>query len=339
MQIKNIEDTNMSNNAANQANRNNDIQFHDLSPEEASFLDEVKDGLSHTPKTLSPKFFYDQRGSELFDQICDLPEYYPTRTEMAILKQHSDEIAEAIGQHCVLIELGSGASRKIRLLLDILKPTQYTAIDISRDFLVESTRRLAGDFPWLEVHAVCADFSQILSLPSATREDRRVAFFPGSSIGNFDKQSAERFLKDVADMLGPNGLLLIGVDVKKDHDILNKAYNDEAGVTAAFNVNLLHRMQRELGADIDLSGFEHKAWYNPDLGRIEMHLVSNQEQTISLAGKDYTFHKDETIHTENSYKYSPAEFEAMATRAGFDRKALWMDKDELFSVQLFQVTD
>jgi len=234
-------------------NEDNAIQFHDLSPEEASFLDEVKDGLSQTPKTLSPKFFYDQRGSELFDQICDLPEYYPTRTEMGILRQHRDEIAEAIGQHCVLIELGSGASRKIRLLLDILKPAQYTAVDISRDFLVDSARSLAEDFPWLEVLAVCADFSQILSLPTATRKDRRVAFFPGSSIGNFDPDSAKRFLKDVAGMLGPDGLLLIGVDLKKDQEILNQAYNDEAGVTAEFNVNLLRRMQRELEAELDLS--------------------------------------------------------------------------------------
>lgn len=328
----------MSHNAAKQVNLDNDIQFHDLSPEEASFLAEVKEGLSQSPKTLSPKFFYDQRGSKLFDQICDLPEYYPTRTEMGILKQHKDEIAEAIGKHCILIELGSGASRKIRLLLDILKPAQYTAVDISRDFLVDSTRLLAKDFPWLEIHAVCADFSQILSLPSATREDRRVAFFPGSSIGNFDPDSAENFLKDVAGMLGPNGLLLIGVDLKKDHAILNRAYNDESGVTAEFNVNLLRRMQRELGADLDLSGFDHKAWYNPDLGRIEMHLVSKQEQTLYLDGVGYDFRKNETIHTENSYKYSPEEFEAMADRAGFQRENLWVDENNLFSVQLFRVT-
>lgn len=328
----------MSTNAATEARSDNDIQFHDLSPEEASFRDEVKSGLSQTRKTLSPKFFYDQRGSELFDQICDLPEYYPTRTEMGILEAHSDEIAEAIGQHCVLIELGSGASRKIRLLLDILKPAQYTGVDISRDFLVDSTRRLAKDFPWLEVHAVCADFSQILSLPSATRNDRRVAFFPGSSIGNFDPESAERFLKDVAGMLGPNGLLLIGVDMKKDHHILNQAYNDKAGVTAEFNVNLLRRMQRELGADLDLSGFEHKAWYNPDLGRIEMHLISTREQTLSLDGVDFPFHQDETIHTESSYKYAPEEFDAMALRAGFQREKLWMDENRLFSVQLFRVS-
>jgi len=318
-------------------NEDNAIQFHDLSPEEASFLDEVKDGLSQTPKTLSPKFFYDQRGSELFDQICDLPEYYPTRTEMGILRQHRDEIAEAIGQHCVLIELGSGASRKIRLLLDILRPAQYTAVDISRDFLVDSARSLAEDFPWLEVLAVCADFSQILSLPTATRKDRRVAFFPGSSIGNFDPDSAKRLLKDVAGMLGPDGLLLIGVDLKKDQEILNQAYNDEAGVTAEFNVNLLRRMQRELGAELDLSGFDHRAWYNPELGRIEMHLVSTREQILSLDGVDYTFQKNETIHTENSYKYAPEEFEAMAHHAGFRREKLWVDENALFSVQLFRV--
>lgn len=328
----------MSTNPDRQTPSDNDIQFHDLAPEEASFLDEVRAGLSQTPKTLSPKFFYDQRGSELFEQICDLPEYYPTRTEMGILTEHRDAIAQAIGEHCVLIELGSGASRKIRLLLDILKPAQYTAIDISRDFLVESTQNLADDFPWLEVHAVCADFSQILSLPAATREDRRVAFFPGSSIGNFDPESAQRLLQDLAGMLGPNGLLLIGVDVKKDHDILNRAYNDEAGVTAEFNVNVLRRMQRELGADLDLSGFEHKAWYNPELGRIEMHLVSTREQTLSLDGVDYPFHAQETLHTENSYKYAPEEFAAMAAKAGFTRDKLWMDENQLFSVQLFRVT-
>ncbi len=313
------------------------IQFHDLAPHAASFQEEVLEGLSKTPKQIPPKFFYDRRGSELFDQICDQPEYYPTRTEMSILEAHAEEISQAIGQHCVLIELGSGASRKIRLLLDILKPAQYTGVDISRDFLVHSSEHLAQDFPWLEVHAVCADFSQLLSLPEACQTDRRVAFFPGSSIGNFDPKDAQRFLADVAEMLGKGGLLLIGVDLKKDKKTLDDAYNDKAGVTAEFNLNLLARMQRELNANINIGNFHHHAFYNQDKGRIEMHLISNQDQSLDLGGKNFHLDAEETIHTESSYKYAPDEFKLMAEKAGFERKNFWSDVRQLFSVQLFQV--
>lgn len=310
-----------------------EVYFHDYAPEQSDFLEDVIDGLRNNQKSISPKYFYNQRGSELFDEICKQPEYYPTRTEVSILQDNAEAIAELIGPNCVLIELGSGVSEKIRLLFDVLSPASYLGIDISKDFLLLSTKRLARDYPDLEVHAVCADFSQQLELPEQCLSDKHVAFFPGSSIGNFEPDDAVRLLKEVASMVGRGGKFLIGVDLKKDKSTLSDAYNDAEGVTADFNLNLLARMQNELNVDIDVSQFTHKAFYNEDLGRIEMHLISNSDQVIVVDGEDFVFAENETIHTESSYKYHIDEFAKLALKAGFDVEEVWTDESQLFSVQ------
>lgn len=309
------------------------VHFHDYAPEQSDFLTDVLEGLARKQKSISPKYFYDQRGSELFDEICQQPEYYPTRTEISILKNNAEDIARLIGPDCVLIELGSGVSEKIRCLFDVLSPAGYLGIDISKDFLLLSTKRLARDYPELEVHAVCADFTQQIELPEQCKSDRLVAFFPGSSIGNFEPDDAIALLKDVASMVGKGGKLLIGVDLKKDHALLNAAYNDENGVTAEFNLNLLQRLRDELQADVDIDLFSHHAYYNNEKGRVEMHLVSLCDQRITVAGECFQLKNNETLHTENSYKYELTEFEKLAERAGFQVEQIWMDQKQLFSVQ------
>ncbi|GAB2795613.1 L-histidine N(alpha)-methyltransferase [Halomonas shantousis] len=298
--------------------------------------DEILAGLRATPKHVSPKFFYDQRGSELFDEICVQPEYYPTRTEEAILGAAVGDIAALAGQEATLVELGSGASRKVRLLLEAMRPSSYLGIDISRDFLLDSTRRLAADYPWLEVHAACADFSQRLAWPDDMACERPVAFFPGSSIGNFDPQAAEAFLHRLHRLLPTGSGLLIGVDLVKDRTVLEAAYNDAAGVTAAFNLNLLERLRNELDAELDPVHFQHRAFFNPDASRIEMHLVSEMAQVITVAGERFRFNTGESLHTENSYKYSIEGFQALAGRAGFRARAEWVDDDALFSVHYLE---
>lgn len=309
-----------------------DITFHDEDPGQASLREAVLDGLAAQPKAIPPKFFYNERGSQLFDAICEVPEYYPTRTEIALLQEHAREIAGLIGPQCLLIELGSGASKKVRLLLEALKPSAYLGIDISRDFLLQSTLRLAADYPWLEVHAACADFSREMTIPQIGAQRRKLAFFPGSSIGNFEPGAAVTLLERLADILGPGGALLIGVDLKKDAHILNAAYNDARGVTAAFNLNLLERIRNELDTTIVPDDFYHQAFYNSAQGRIEMHLASRRQQRVRVAGRWFEFAADETIHTENSYKYSIAEFQALATRAGYQPTRVWTDPGALFSV-------
>lgn len=310
------------------------VRFH----EQSLFLDalstreEMLQGLRAPQKYSSPKYFYDQRGSELFEQICRQPEYYPTRTEEHILANAVDEIASLAGSNATLVELGSGASRKVRLLLEAMRITRYLGIDISRDFLLESTRRLAADYPWLEVHAACADFCQRITLPDELEDKRLVGFFPGSSIGNFDPEKAQDFLAGLHDTLPPGSGLLIGVDLVKDPAILEAAYNDAAGVTAAFNLNLLHRLARELNANLDPKRFTHKALFNAKHSRIEMHLVSTLPQVINVAGEIIRFREGETLHTENSYKYTVEGFQALAGRAGFTSRAVWTDAGEQFSV-------
>lgn len=313
------------------------IHFHDLAPMTADLYQEVVRGLSADPKVIAPKFFYDRRGSELFDAICELPEYYPTRTEIGILQQHAREIAGQVGQRCLLIELGSGASRKVRLLLDALRPAAYLGIDISRDFLLSATRRLAADYPWLAVHATCADFCQALALEHCPEGLRRMAFFPGSSIGNFEPVQAQAFLERLRSLLEPDGALLIGVDVQKNPALLNAAYNDSAGLTAAFNRNLLVRIRRELNAVLDPDGFAHQAFYNAAAGRIEMHLVSQGRQTIRIGQQIFRFQDGETLHTENSYKYTVASFQDLARRAGYRPRAVWTDAAGLFSVHYLEL--
>ncbi len=310
------------------------IRFHDAHPGTADLHREVLSGLRARPRAIPPKFFYDEHGSELFDAICELPEYYQTRTEMAILRRALPELVGLIGTECTLVELGSGASKKVRLLLEELRPSGYVGVDISKEFLLTSTEALAHDYPWLEVHAVCVDFSRGLEIPYCDDAAHNVAFYPGSSIGNFDPDDAVHLMRDVARMVGVGGHLLIGVDLKKDVRVLNAAYNDAAGVTAAFNLNLLERIRSELDSDIDPQAFEHYAFYNPGAGRIEMHLVSRVQQRVRVDDQTFDFQPGEAIHTENSYKYTVDEFGELAARAGFRQQAVWVDDDRLFSVQL-----
>ncbi len=313
------------------------VSFYDQHPGQSSLRDEVLGGLARSPKAIPPKFFYDQRGSRLFDAICDLPEYYLTRVETSILQRSARELAELVDSRCMLVELGSGASRKVRLLLSALKPAHYMGVDISKDFLLESSRRLAQDYPRLEVHATCADFSNKLTLPEFLPPVTKMAFYPGSSIGNFDPSGAGRFLQQIAEVVGSGGYLLIGVDLKKDIDRLNAAYNDARGLTAAFNLNLLHRIREELDSRIDVDAFEHLAFYNEGAGRIEMHLRSVKDQVIRIEDSSFSFAADETIHTENSYKYTVEEFAELGRGAGFNSDRVWTDPEQLFSVHLMCV--
>ena len=319
--------------------KNSKVKFHDLAPEDADFHKDVIEGLSNRPRMIPPKYFYDKRGSKLFDAICEQPEYYPTRTEISLLQYYARDIAERIGPDCILVELGSGASDKVRLLFDALKPKGYMGVDISKEFLLDATDKLAHDYPWLEVHAVCADFSQVLEIPDHYDDQQHIAFYPGSSIGNFDPDDAIIFMEQIATMVGAGGKLLIGVDLKKDETILNAAYNDAAGITAELNLNLLIRMRNELGAELEDNAFAHQAFYNESEGRIEMHLVSTKNTKLTIDGKAFAFHLGDSIHTENSYKYSLEAFEKLADRAGFDVEKVWTDRKELFSVQLLTASD
>ena len=316
------------------------VEFYDLQPETADFHGEALAGLRREPKRIPPKFFYDQRGSQLFDRICELDEYYPTRTETAILERYAAEMALLLGDDCSLIEYGSGSSRKVRVLLDELggRPT-YVAIDISRQHLLESARELSEAYPQLEVIAVCADYTKPFRLPAFPRRSRgkRAVFFPGSTIGNFNPEEARDFLRTTAGQLGSRGSLLIGVDLKKDPAVLHAAYNDAAGVTAAFNMNVLRRMNTELGCDFELSSFRHQAFYNRAAGRIEMHLGSLKDQRVRLNGASIPFRTGETIHTENSYKFHIEEFRAMAAEAGFQPERVWTDSQRLFSLHFLTV--
>jgi dimethylhistidine N-methyltransferase len=311
------------------------IRFFDFEPRLDDFRAEVLRGLASVPKQIPPKFFYDKRGSGLFERICELDEYYPTRTEISILEENAAEIAGLIGEHSRLIEYGSGNSRKIRILLDALGGRHaYVAIDISKAHLIESASRLAEEYPELEVMAVCADYGQPfrLPMPGIYPGGRDVAFFPGSTIGNFSPGPARRFLANTARAVGPGGGLLIGADLKKDPAILHAAYNDAAGVTAEFNLNLLARINAEAGADFDLGAFRHDAFYNLEEGRIEMHLVSLKRQTVRLNGSRLPFEEGETIHTENSYKFELTEFRELAASAGFVSERVWTDAGNLFSL-------
>jgi dimethylhistidine N-methyltransferase len=317
------------------------IDFHDLAPGEESFRDAVLKGLAADRKSIPCKFFYDARGSALFEAICRLPEYYPTRTEIAILEENAAEIAAQMGPHCRLIELGSGASRKVRILLDALdRPAAYVPVDISREHLRDAATSLAADFPALPVIAVCADYTRPFAMPPLPGpRGKRVGFFPGSTIGNFEPGPAARFLANLAAILGPGGELLIGVDLKKDRAILETAYDDPAGVTAQFNLNLLERINRELDGDLDIDRFEHVALYNPVHGRIEIYIKSLPEQHARIAGRRFRFAAGELIHTEYSYKYTVPEFRALAAQAGFRPVDTWTDPARLFSAHYFRLAE
>src|SRR5215471_18366209 len=313
--------------------------FHDLAPGEESFRDAVLSGLGCARKRIPCKFFYDARGSALFEAICRLPEYYPTRTEIAILEENAAEIAAQMGPHCRLIEFGSGASRKVRILLEALdRPAAYVPVDISREHLRDAATSLAADFPSLPVIAVCADYTRAFPLPPLPGPSgKRVGFFPGSTIGNFEPEAAVDFLANYARVLGPGGEMVIGVDLKKDRAILEAAYNDRAGVTARFNLNLVERINRELDGDLDIGRFEHVAFYTETEGRIEIYIRSLANQEAWIAGKPILFGKGELIHTEYSYKYSIPEFRALAARAGFRPIDTWTDSAGLFSVHYFRL--
>lgn len=310
----------------------------DLAPETVSFRDAVLSGLAASPKSVPPTYFYDARGSELFEQICELPEYYPTRTEMSILRRHASDIAARIGADAQIVEYGAGASDKIRIVLDALEsPVAYMPVDISGEYLSDVADRLAADYPTLEVTAVVADYRQHFAVPSSRRPARtRASLFTGSTIGNFSPEEAMMFLRNTARHLAGGGALVIGVDLLKDPRLLHAAYNDSAGVTAAFNLNLLTRINRELGGTFDVAAFDHYAFYSPREGRIEMHLVSRRPQRVTVAGRHFFFASGEGIHTENSYKFEVDGFRDMARRAGFVPEAVWLDDERWFSVHLLR---
>lgn len=300
------------------------------------FKEDVLEGLKKSYKSISSKYFYDERGSELFEKISNLDEYYPTDAEMEILETHSEEISDAVGSNSLIIEFGSGSSTKTRLLLKELDNiAAYIPVDISQDFLLEEAERLQDDFPSLEIKPVAADYTKPFELGMNGHADHRVIFFPGSTIGNFTPDEAQEFLFQSADLLQKGDGLLIGVDLKKDSEILNKAYNDSEGVTAEFNLNLLKRINRELDGNFDLEKFHHRAFYNESEGRVEMHLVSLDNQTVEVAGEQIEFKKGEMIHTENSYKYTVEEFENLISEK-YSLKQTWLDSNDLFSFHYFE---
>ena len=304
-----------------------------------AFLEDVIDGLSRDPKRLPCKYFYDRRGSELFDRICELDEYYPTRTELAIMRNHAGQMADRLGPGCLLIELGSGSSMKTRLLLNAMRdPAGYVPVDISDEHLVQSARALAKEFADLPVLPVHADFTDVFPVPRPPRPARRrVVYFPGSTIGNFTPHQTVNLLRQIAQIVGDGGGLLLGIDLTKDPAILEAAYNDREGVTAQFNLNLLVRIERELEGRLRLDQFEHRAFFNEQEGRIEMHLVSKVDQTVRLPDAEFRLEVGETIHTENSYKYDLDGFASMATEAGLQRAGQWTDAQKLFGVQYFEM--
>ena len=304
-----------------------------------NFRDEVLDGLSKSPRQLPYKFFYDQRGAQLFQEICDLPEYYITRTEIEILRLHGADMAKALGPQVELIGLGTGAGTKTRILLEELhNPAVYVSIDISKEQLEKSSARFREMFPTLQVLPVCVDYLEPFELPLPRRlSSRSVIYFPGSTIGNFEPEVASEFLARLVDLAGDGGGLLIGVDLQKDRDVLERAYNDAAGVTAQFNKNLLVRINRELEADFDLNRWQHHAIYSPSEGRIEIYLISDNEQTVHIGAREFQFRAGEEILTEYSYKHTIAGFIELARQAGFHFEQVWTDDARWFGVFYFTV--
>ncbi len=315
----------------------NGYAFFDLQPASSDMLDEVLEGLQSVPKFVAPKYFYDERGSKLFEAITKLPEYYLTKTEMQLFDQHLDEVHDLVGEGGCLVEYGSGSSLKIRKLLECLHPDAYLPVDISRDHLERNASELHKDYPWLHVYPTCADFTEPFELPPLVAEHDKIGFFPGSSIGNFEPSGAARFLSNVAHTLGAGGHLLVGVDRKKDVDVLEAAYNDSAGITARFNLNLLQHLNDVLDAGFELERFRHRASYNESLGCIQMFLESQTTQTIELGEATIAFGQGEAIHTENSYKYDVDQFVEIAAAGGFAVHGCWTDPREYFSLFLLAV--
>src|SRR5213593_2264644 len=306
-------------------------------PATSDLLSDVIAGLSSNPRALPCKYFYDERGAALFQKICELPEYYITRTEIDILDRNRAEIASQLGPNIELVGLGTGAGTKTRILIEALeKPAVYIPVDISEKQLRESTALFHKIFPDLEILPVCADYLQPVALPSTRRKAaRNVVYFPGSTIGNFEPDEATQFLRRIAKVCCHGGALLIGVDLRKDRDVIEAAYNDTAGVTARFNLNLLARANRELRADFDLQHWQHRSIYNSDAGRVEMYLISQIDQAVHIGDYTFGFRSDEKIVTELSYKYAPEGFAALARKAGFEFQKIWTDDARLFGVFYF----
>jgi dimethylhistidine N-methyltransferase len=308
------------------------VRFHDAHPAPGDSRGEMLRGLQQSQKTVDPKWFYDAAGSELFEHITRLPEYYPTRTEVAILTRNRQAISRRCGRGCVFIEPGSGNCEKVRLLLDELRPAAYVPLDISADFLRDAAIQLGREYPWLVVRAVCADFNAGWSYLDNLPRGKRVVFYPGSTIGNLEPGAAAAFLRRVRKVIGDDGGLLIGVDLHKSSQRLHAAYNDASGVTARFNLNVLNRLNAVLDADFDENLFSHCAFYNTAERRIEMHLVSERAQTVRCSDSEIEFERGESIHTENSYKYTVEGFTELAISAGLSLEESWYDPERLFSV-------
>jgi len=306
----------------------------------SDILTEVLNGLSKSPKMLPSKLFYDEKGSILFDEICELDEYYPTRTEMQIMQNNIKEMGELLGEGTMLIELGSGSSQKIKLLLDHIPGLAgYVPVDISSEHLISSSKVLKDKYPHINIFPLAADYTKYFELPLIDKHyDHRAVYFPGSTIGNFTKKEAKEFINRIADIAGENGGLIIGVDLKKDKHTLEAAYNDSKGVTAAFNLNMLNHINEELNSDFDVNKFKHFAFFNEEINRIEMHLVSEDEQVVNIDQSNFSFNKNEHIITEYSYKYTLEDFENIANDR-FDVKRVWVDDHKLFSIQYLKVKD
>jgi dimethylhistidine N-methyltransferase len=313
------------------------FQVYDLKPEVADMAAEVIAGLSRPQKTLHPKFLYDETGSKLFEDITRLPEYYPTRTELGIFDDNLPVLARHVSEGSCLVEYGSGSSLKIRKVLGALQPAAYVPVDISREHLVDMAKELAGDFPDLAIYPTCADFTAAFALPPPVGVMPKVGFFPGSSIGNFSPRDAAGFLERVADTLGTGAQLIIGVDLKKDTSVLEAAYDDSAGVTAAFNLNLLSHLGEVLGADLNPDRFAHRAEYNEELGAVQMFLDVRESHEVEIGGRRIRFEAGEAVHTENSFKYEPEEFLTLVRSAGFEETGVWTDARGWFAVFLLEV--
>jgi dimethylhistidine N-methyltransferase len=311
--------------------------LRDLLPRRDTALEEVLSGLSGRPKTLPAKYFYDDAGSALFERICDLPEYYLTRAELRLMERHVGDMAAVLGPGCELIEFGCGSGRKTRLLVEALQPPVFVPIDISRAALESACGGLAATFADVRIRPILADYTRPIDYPPAGEAGirRRAVYFPGSTVGNFTREEAAAFLAMVCALVGPGGALLIGVDLKKDPAVLHAAYNDAQGVTAQFNLNMLAHLNRCFGADFDLPSFAHVAFYDQALGRIEMHLRSTLDQTVSLDGRRFRFAEGELMRTEISCKYDVEEFQGMGREAGFDPGPVWFDPQRLFAVFAF----
>ncbi|MDG2220695.1 MAG: L-histidine N(alpha)-methyltransferase [Rubripirellula sp.] len=303
-------------------------------PDSASFHDDVIEGLGNSPRWIPCKYFYDERGSQLFDQICELDEYYLTRTELAIMERYAGEMADQIGSGVMLVEFGSGSSVKTRILLDHLhKPVAYVPVDISQDHLRKTAEGLQVRYPKIEVLPVCADFTEDFGLPTPSRPPTHDAvYFPGSTIGNFPPDDALTLLKRIVRLCGCGGGLLIGVDLQKDPKVIEAAYNDAQGITAAFNLNLVDRLREELGANLQQDGFEHHAAYNSKDHRVEIGLISRVDQEVKIGDRSFRFAAGELIHTEYSHKYTVDGFAALAAQAGLTLHEYWTDPDGLFAV-------